>query len=335
MRETSRIMTVTAIVLGGTMLASRVAHAQTTGTVAEHVAAAREAAGGQHLALFNTICPRVSEEVAATASSEPASRLPQVEGRAPWYAAPAKVFDNLYFVGQSEYSAWAVTTPEGIIVLDAIFDYSVEEEIVEGLRSLGLDPTTIRYVVVSHGHSDHAGGARYLQERFGARVVMSEADWELVERSGGDWPKPVRDIVAEDGHRISLGGTTVTLYVTPGHTPGTLSSVIPVTDEGRPHVAVAWGGTAFNFRGTEEFPRSYWLNAYSESAARFRDIAKRAGADVLIANHTRFDGTPVKLPALAQRGAGDPHPYVIGSGSVAGYLTVAEQCARAAMVQER
>ena len=51
-----------------------------------------------------------------------------------WYARPVKVFDNLYFVGQSEYSAWAVTTSDGIIIIDPIFDYSVEDEVVTGLR---------------------------------------------------------------------------------------------------------------------------------------------------------------------------------------------------------
>jgi metallo-beta-lactamase class B len=304
-------------------------HGQTTAAVEQRVATARAAAGDQHIALFNTICPRSSAEVAAQAAAMPVPRPAPLPGQPEWYVEPVKVFDNLYFVGQSDYSAWAVATPEGIIVIDALFDYSVEAEIADGLAKLGLDPATIRYVVVSHGHSDHAGGARYLQERFGARVVMSEADWNLVENTGGDWPKPVRDIVAGDGYEITLGGTTVTLYLTPGHTAGTISSVIPVTDDGTPHVAVAWGGTAFNFRGSAEFPREFWLESYSGSAERFREIASRAGADVLIANHPRFDGSPTKLPALARRQPGDPHPYVIGGESVAGYLTVATECAKA------
>jgi len=76
-----------------------------------------------------------------------------------------KVFDNLYFVGQTGFSAWAVTTSAGIILIDALWDYSVEDEVVGGFEKLGLDPGAIRYVVVSH---DHAGGASYLQSRFGA-----------------------------------------------------------------------------------------------------------------------------------------------------------------------
>jgi metallo-beta-lactamase class B len=70
---------------------------------------------------------------------------------------------------------------------------------------------------------------------------------------------------------------------------------------------------------------------YVDSAARFRDIVRQAGADVLIANHTNFDGTKTKLPLLASRRAGDPHPYVIGTDAVQRYVTVAHECAQAAL----
>src|SRR5688572_18137166 len=92
------------------------------------------------------------------------------------YIAPAKVFDNLYFVGDRSTSAWALTDSEGIILLDAGFHHNVEGTIVGGMRKLGLDPARIRYVIVSHGHNDHFGGARHLQSTYGARIVMSEAD---------------------------------------------------------------------------------------------------------------------------------------------------------------
>ena len=51
-----------------------------------------------------------------------------------------KVFDNLYFVGSRIHSAWALTTNEGIILIDTLFDYNSEEAIVGGLKKLGLDP---------------------------------------------------------------------------------------------------------------------------------------------------------------------------------------------------
>jgi len=301
-----------------------------------HVAAAKAAAGQEHLGLFSRVC---TAPTPAPAPQSPAA--PGPPDRSQWHVEPAKVFDNLYFVGEKEYSVWAVNTSAGIILIDAIFDYSVEDEVVNGLKKLGLDPVNIKYVIVSHGHRDHVGGARFLQERFGARVIMSSADWELVADTAGSWPKPARDLVATDAQRLTLGDTTITMYLTPGHTLGTISTVIPVTDGGKMHTAVAWGGTAFNWTTnrsayiTPERPDKFWFETYSRSAERFRGIAAQAGADVLISNHTNFDGSKTKLPALAARRAGDPHPYVIGNDAVKRFLMMVDECAQAGLERVR
>jgi metallo-beta-lactamase class B len=290
--------------------------------VDEHIAAAR-AAAGEHAGMVDRLCPR--QEAANPAS---AARRPPPGGtpaRETWYAEPVKVFDNLYYVGMTEFSTWAVTTSEGIIVIDPIFDYSVEAEVVDGLRTLGFDPATIRYVLVSHGHGDHAGGAKFLQETFGARVLLGNADWDLLDEQNPSW-KPRRDIEVVDGQQLTLGDTTLTMYITPGHTYGTISTLIPVRDGDRDHVAALWGGTLFNFG-----PEPERFRAYADSAARFRDITRSAGADVLLSNHTDYDGSKEKLPALAGRAAGSPHPYVVGGASVERYLTVANECALAAL----
>jgi metallo-beta-lactamase class B len=306
-----------------------------------HVAAAKAAAGTEFAGVFNRICTE------ATSSTDPATRParganprpPGPPARETWHAEPAKVFDNLYFLGQTEYSVWAVTTSAGIILIDSIFDYSVDDEVVGGLKKLGLDPTTIKYVIVSHGHGDHSGGAKYLQDRFNAHVILAAADWDLLDRSNG--AKPRRDMVATDGETLTLGDTTITIYATPGHTLGTLSTVFPVKDHGTPHVVATWGGTAFNWMAnpssyiTPERPARFWFDTYSTSARRFKQITAKAGADVLISNHTIFDGSKTKLPALEHRKPGDPHPYVIGTAAVQRYLTVVDECAQAGLARSQ
>ena len=229
-----------------------------------------------------------------------------------WHAEPVKVFDNLYYVGMTEYAVWAVTTSDGIILVDTIFDYSVEDEVIGGLKKLGLDPAQIKYAIVSHAHSDHSGGAKFLQDRFKVRILMSAADWDLSERNTRDPSKPKRDMVVTDGQQLTLGDTTLTLHFTPGHTPGTISTIIPVKDQGTPHVAALWGGTGFNFTVTPDKPMIFWFDTYIRSAQRFREAALKAGADVILSNHTVHDGGKRKMPALAKRRAGDPHPYVVG-----------------------
>ena len=302
-----------------------------------HVAAAKAAAGTEFTGLFDRICAPAVPPATLAAAQPPAPRPAGPPPRSAWHAEPVKVFDNLYFLGQTEYSVWAVTTSAGIILIDAIFDYSVDDEVVGGLKKMGLDPSAIKYVVVSHGHSDHSGGAKYLQDRFNARVILAAADWDLLDKS--TQTKPRRDMVATDGQKLTLGDTTLTLYHTPGHTLGTLSTLIPVKDQGRPHVAASWGGTAFNWLAnraayiTPDRPDRFWFETYSASARRFKDIARRAGADVIISNHTSFDGSKTKLPALERRKPGDPHPYVIGTGGVQRYLTVADECAQAGLAR--
>src|SRR5438105_490791 len=279
-----------------------------------HVAAAKAAAGTEFAGVFSRIC---SEAVPRTPPGEARAgragggRQQGPPARETWHAEPVKVFDNLYFVGQTEYSVWAINTSAGIILIDSIFDYSVDDEVV--------------------------GGLKYLQDKFNAHVLLGAADWDLLDRSNGS--KPRRDMVATDGQKLTLGDTTVTIYATPGHTLGTLSTVFPVTDHGTPHVVASWGGTAFNWMAnpapyvTPERPERFWFETYSKSARRFKEITARAGADVLISNHTIFDGSKTKIPALERRKPGEPNPYVIGKEGVQRYLTVVDECAQAGLTR--
>ena len=96
-----------------------------------------------------------------------------------------------------------------------------------------------------------------------------------------------------------------------------------------PHVVAEWGGTGFNFPHSRQR-----FETYAAFGGKFGDIVARAGADVLIANHTVLDGSKNKIPAVLARKPGEPNPYVIGKEAVRGYVKLAEECARAAMLRE-
>ena len=145
-------------------------------TPEELVVAAKRAAGRDYAGTFVRIC--VAPDNLAPRAPGAAAVAPTVPDRASWYAQPYKVFDDLYFVGTRIHSAWALTTSAGIIVIDTLFDYAIEPEIVEGIRKLGLDPADIEYVLISHAHGDHDQGAALLQGRYGAKIVMGAPDWD-------------------------------------------------------------------------------------------------------------------------------------------------------------
>src|SRR5258708_38624080 len=96
------------------------------GAADEHFVRARAAAGKDFTDIFDTSCGYIRPETVITPVPAAAAPTPGPPARATWHADPVKVFDNLYFIGQTEYSAWAVTTSEGIILMDAILDYSGE-----------------------------------------------------------------------------------------------------------------------------------------------------------------------------------------------------------------
>ena len=251
-----------------------------------------------------------------------------------WFAEPAKVFDNLYFVGGKLHSSWALTTKDGIILIDTIYPYNSEELIIAGMKKVGLEPAQIKYVIISHAHGDHIGGAEMLQKRYGARIVMGGPDWEWVEKYPNRYQTmaPKRDIVATDGMKITLGETAVTIWLTPGHTPGTLSYTFTVLDQGKPVNVAYSGGTAFNFVNNTPDPGIKNFQNYIDSQKHMAAKAAETKASVLLSNHSEFDNAVNKNRMLAGRGNG-PHPYDIGADWVQRYFQVMQGCARAAQVQ--
>ena len=311
------------LALGGARTAG-----QSRDIVTAHLAAAKVAAGQDWMSLYTLLCSPADQSAAVQPGAggapqgggAPAGQR-NIPDRALWHQAPAKVFDNLYFVGTKAIASWAVTTSQGIILIDATYDYSVEDEVVSGLTTLGLDPKQIKYVLVSHGHASHFGGAKLLQDTYGARVGLTAADWDLVEKSQGV-VKPKREMVIEDGQKLALGDTTITMYITPGHTTGALSYLIPAKDKGKSHmVALSGIGSA---TGADN------LKKYVAAAARLSDIAAKANADVVISDEDQFVGYVKRIEAMKANPAG-PNLLVVGNMAVKRFFTVVSECGSAVL----
>ena len=68
---------------------------------------------------------------------------------------PGRAFDNLYFVGSAWVSAWAIKTSQGVILIDALDNGQVAERVIDGGLRMGLDPSSVSYIIVTHAHGDH------------------------------------------------------------------------------------------------------------------------------------------------------------------------------------
>jgi len=161
-----------------------------------------------------------------------------------------KMADNLFYVGPGYVSVYLITTPKGHILIDGSEGPYVDH-VLENIRKVGFDPADIEYIIISHGHLDHFGGVAAIQDISDAQVGAVAEDWDLIEersqsagRNQGPPPRmPRKDFVIEQGDTITLGGQTVQLHVTPGHTAGVMSAEFTVYDNGRPHKAFFSGGT--------------------------------------------------------------------------------------------
>ena len=196
-----------------------------------------------------------------------------------------------------------------------------------------LDPKNIKYIVVTHGHADHFGGAKYLQEKYGARVLMSAIDWDAIYKPGATGgngaplpPQPKRDMVIADGQSLTLGGTTIRFTITPGHTAGTVSMLIPVTDKGRPHLISFVGGTGLN-RVAD--PAQGGAKLLEDSMLRFAKIGRAAGADVLISSHPFNDDAWDKAKQINDGKAGRVNPFVSTPDAVLHYYAALIESVRA------
>ncbi len=318
--------------LSATLGSAVLAQAPPASGIDEHVAAARIAAGLDYRATFVNLClPRLPPGGGRGRGAAPGA--PQVPDRANWYAPPFKVFDNLCWLGTRQHSSWALQTSDGLVIIDTNFAWATEPEIIDGLTTLGLNPRDIKYVIISHAHGDHDQGAAELQKRYGAQVVMGAADWEATVKRPATAPGgvPTRDIaVGPEGMTLTLGDTSIQIVATPGHSPGTLSYVFPVKDQGRTVMVAYSGGTLTGAFGTDG---ARW-DEYVASQRRIAQVAAEAGASVLLSNHSEYDGAYTKARLLAAaRQPGENHPFIVGTDGVQRYFTVMAECATASKLR--
>lgn len=260
-------------------------------------------------------------------------------------APPTKIFDQLYFFGMDSVTSFALVTSAGIIQFDSL-DNTEEAQriIIGGYKAVGLDPTQMKYLIISHGHADHYGGAKYLQDTYHPHVLMGPGDWDMLARQSAaraasgkpeTVPPPTRDVDVVDGQKLTLGNETITLYRTPGHTPDTISALIPVTDNGKPHM-LSWTGGSAPPGNIAPSQVNGGLAEMQKAYERWTQIGVDAGVDAYISPHPRYDSSFApydkensKIEMLRARKPGDPNPFVSGQDKYLRYMVAHLECIEA------
>lgn len=230
------------------------------------------------------------------------------------YIEPWKPFDNVDFVGVCWVSAWLVHTDEGVVLIDTLYG-PFKNMIVENIKKTGTDLADIKYVLMTHGHFDHVGGAVALKPLLpNAKFVMTQEGWEeAVESSaasqGGPraWDMIAPEITVADGDEIVVGNNTFKVIETPGHTWGTASYLYDVHDGEDTYRAITIGGLGLN--AIEGPPQ---VEAYIESVDRVRQLveAEKMPVAVHLTTHGFSAGLEENRQKHAARKDGEPNVFV-------------------------
>jgi metallo-beta-lactamase class B len=336
MKRTPILISAFAAVLVSTMSAAQAP----TSDVDAHIATAKAAAGQEYRATFVNLClpaaPRAGglarqvEEQRPRDAPQPSSHT----GSSGMVRVASQGVRQFLLARHAPALILGAAHQRRHHLIDTNFAWATQPEIIDGLTALGLDPRQIKYVVISHAHGDHDQGAAELQRRYGAKVVMGAADWEsTLQRpasAAGGVPKRDVAVAPEGSTKITLGDTTMTVVPTPGHTPGTLSYVFPVKDQGRTVMVAYSGGTLTGAFGTDG---TRW-DEYIASQKAIAKVAADAGATVLLSNHSEYDGAYTKARLVpVKREVGENHPFIVGADGVQRYFTVMAECALASKLR--
>ncbi len=221
---------------------------------------------------------------------------------------PHKIIDNIYYVGTKSLAAFLVVTPEGHILINSTYERNVPA-IQKSVEQLGFKFSDIKILLGSHAHGDHQEGDALVRQLTGAQVMAMAEDVPALRamRPGGK-EHPI-DRVLNDGESVTLGGTTLVAYLTPGHTRGCTTWTLQAREGGKRYDVVIIGsfGTnpGFTLVNNTEAP------GIAEEFNRAFKVARALPCDVPLGSHPGMYNLDEKYAKL---GKGGPNPFIDPAG---------------------
>jgi len=248
---------------------------------------------------------------------------------------PFRIAGNLYYVGSKDLASYLISTPQGLILINANLQSSVPQ-IERSVAELGFHFRDIKILLISHAHYDHCAGAAQILKLTGAKYEVMAPDVPVVESGGRDdfqyandksmhFPPAHVDRVLHDGDTVSLGGVTLTAHLTPGHTKGTTTWTLEEPLNGRTMQVVIVGSPNVN-----PGYRLVGNKAYPQIASDYRhgfEVLRGLRCDIFLGAHGSYFGMVNKY---ARWKAGDKNAFVDPAGYKS-YVVDREQAFDAAL----
>jgi metallo-beta-lactamase class B len=232
---------------------------------------------------------------------------------------PFRIAGNLYYVGSEDLASYLIVTPQGDILINSSLEDSVPL-IRKSVETLGFKFSDIKILLISHAHYDHCAGSAKIKQLTGARYYVMDGDVSVVESGGKTdfnygadptmhFPPARVDRILHDGDKVTLGGSTLTAHLTPGHTKGTTSWTIDETEGGRTLHAVIVGSPNVNpgyqLVGNRAYPRiaeDYRVNF---------SVLRSLPCDLFLGAHGAYFGLTDKYARFKN---GDPNAFIDPTG---------------------
>ena len=266
---------------------------------------------------------------------------PVVTQNASWLEAypPFRIAPDLYYVGSRGLASYLVTTPAGHILINSNLEASVPM-IRASVEALGLRFSDIRILLISHAHYDHDAGSARIKELTGARYMVMEGDVSVVQSGGRadfqygadtaqHYPAAKVDRVLRDGDQVEFGGKVLIARLTPGHTRGTTTWTMKVSEGGKMFDVVIIGSPNVN-PGYKLVGNAAYPKIADDFEQTFR-VLKTLPVDYFLGAHGSYFDMERKHPQL--QGA-KTSPFIDRAGYLA-YVSDRERAFRAELARQR
>jgi len=230
----------------------------------------------------------------------PAGDVSRWSGQAADAGKSAPFVDNCYLIKHAKgWFVWdtgvtdaVADMPDGLKPADprGVHWYR-PKKLAAQLEQLGVKPSEVVGMAVSHTHPDHIGNVELFPK---AMLYVQKAEYDWPDAKGGPRFAPAHPVTKLEGDRDVFGDGSVTIISTPGHTPGHQSLLVKLPKTG----ALLLSGDAAHFKANWDARRVPQFNSDQEASAKSMDkmaaLMKKENAQLWI-NHDKPQRDTLKL----------------------------------------